>query len=46
MQRLSDDELTKILNDVESDRVERNGNPPLEFDVDQGFVNVILRGKK
>jgi ATP-dependent DNA helicase RecG len=24
----------------------QNGNPPIEFDVDQNFVNVILRGKK
>ncbi|GHT84066.1 hypothetical protein FACS1894137_06700 [Spirochaetia bacterium] len=31
---------------VAQDEMKRNGNPPVEFDVDQGFVNVILRGKK
>jgi ATP-dependent DNA helicase RecG len=31
---------------VAQDEMKRNGNPPLEFDVDQGFVNVIIRGKK
>jgi ATP-dependent DNA helicase RecG len=31
---------------VAQDEMKRNGNPPVEFDVDQGFVNVILRGKR
>jgi ATP-dependent DNA helicase RecG len=31
---------------VAQDEMKKNGNPPIEFDVDQNFVNVILRGKK
>ncbi|GHV93084.1 hypothetical protein AGMMS50268_35870 [Spirochaetia bacterium] len=30
---------------VAQEEMKRNGNPPLEFEVDQSFVNVILRGK-
>jgi ATP-dependent DNA helicase RecG len=30
---------------IAQDEMKRNGNPPVEFELDQGFVNVILRGK-